>query len=256
MTKRNKMRIGVIFGGRSGEHEVSLVSAQSVMAALDRAKYEVVPIGITKEGRWLTAGDPLKQLTEAAGPVPPQLESARALAAAGSRELIPGAGQAGIPQLDVIIPVLHGPYGEDGTIQGLLELADLPYVGCGVLGSAAGMDKAIAKALFRDAGLPATPGIVVLRREWEAQPAEVAAQVAREVGYPCFVKPANLGSSVGISKAHDAAEFGAAMDLATAHDRKVLVEEAIPAREIECSVLGNDEPIASVLGEIDPKREF
>ena len=252
--KPGKIRIGIIFGGRSGEHEVSLVSARSIMAAIDKVKYEVVPIGITKQGAWITAGDPMKQLTESAGAVPPQLS--QALTVSNTRELIPGTGQGGIPQLDVIFPVLHGPFGEDGTIQGLLELADLPYVGCGVLGSAVGMDKAIAKALFRDAGLPTAPDIVVLRKTWEEQPRQVAERVAQEIGYPCFVKPANLGSSVGISKAHGPDELEAAMNLATAHDRKVLIEEALVAREIECSVLGNDEPVASVLGEIVPKREF
>ncbi len=253
-SKPDKIRIGVIFGGRSGEHEISLVSAQSVMDAIDKEKYEVVPIGITKQGEWLTAGDPMKLLTGETGPAPQQL--ARALVAANRRELIPGTGEKGIPQLDVVFPVLHGPFGEDGTIQGLLELANIPYVGCGVLGSAVGMDKAIAKALFRDAGLPTAREVVVLRRTWEERPQEVAERVAQGIGYPCFVKPANLGSSVGISKAHGPQELETAMALATAHDRKVLVEEALVAREIECSVLGNDEPMASVLGEIVPRREF
>ncbi len=258
--RRGKIRVGIIFGGRSGEHEVSLVSAQSIMSAIDRDKYDVVPIGITKEGRWLTTGEPMKQLRAALDKTPVALTpSPNPLPEAASqqtRDLIPGTREAGIPVLDVVFPVLHGPYGEDGTVQGLLELANLPYVGSGVLGSALGMDKAAMKAIFRDAGLPTVSALVVLRREWETDPEGVAARMAREIGYPCFVKPANMGSSVGISKVHHPGELAEAMATACAYDRKVLIEMAVEAREIECSVLGNDTPIASILGEIVPKREF
>lgn len=258
--RRGKIRVGVIFGGRSGEHEVSLVSAQSIMSAIDRSKYEVVPIGITKEGRWLTTGEPMKQLHAALDKTPaaltPPPNPLPEAASQQTRDLIPGTREAGIPVLDVVFPVLHGPYGEDGTMQGLLELANLPYVGSGVLGSALGMDKAAMKAIFRDAGLPTVSALVVLRREWEADPEGMAAQVAQEIGYPCFVKPANMGSSVGISKVHQPGELAEAMAMACAYDRKVLIEVAVEAREIECSVLGNDAPIASILGEIVPKREF
>jgi len=257
--RRHKIRVGVIFGGRSGEHEVSLVSAQSIMSAIDRDKYDVVPIGITREGRWLTTGEPMQQLRAALDKTPPALTPPNPLPEATNpqtRELIPGTREAGIPALDVVFPVLHGPYGEDGTMQGLLELANLPYVGSGVLGSALGMDKAAMKAIFRDAGLPTVGAIVVLRREWEADPKGVATRAAREIGYPCFVKPANMGSSVGIAKVHQPGELAEAMATACAYDRKVLIEVAVEAREIECSVLGNDAPIASILGEIVPKREF
>jgi len=259
---RRKIRVGVIFGGRSGEHEVSLISAQSVMSAIDKEKYQVIPIGITKEGRWLTSGDPMKMLTAglAGSSRPPALaasyESPNAETKAETRDLIPGTRESGIPAIDVIFPVLHGPYGEDGTIQGLLELANLPYVGSGVLGSALGMDKAAMKAMFRDAGLPTVKALTILRKSWEANPERVTRRISRELGYPCFVKPANLGSSVGVSKVHGPDELPAAMEMAAQYDRKLLIEEAIEAREIECSVLGNDEPIASILGEIVPRREF
>jgi len=249
-----KIRVGVIFGGRSGEHEVSLMSARSVMNYLDKNKYEVIPLGITKQGRWLTAGDPMKELKAMAQqdkPVP-----TRSQQALQKRELVPGVGKTGIPHVDVIFPVLHGPYGEDGTIQGLLELADIPYVGAGVLGSALAMDKAVMKAVFRAEGLPIADYVLVMRWDWEENPAQVIQRVEERIGYPCFVKPANLGSSVGISKVHKASELPAALDLAVRYDRKMLVERAINAREIECSVLGNDRPIASVPGEVVPRREF
>ena len=231
---------------------MSLASAQSVMNAMNKEKYDIIPIGITKGGEWLTSGQPMRLLSEAADTMPslsPQAQSE-------ARELIPGTGTRGIPQLDVVFPVLHGPYGEDGSMQGLLELASIPYVGCGVVGSAVGMDKGMTKALFRDAGLPTVREIIVLRSTWERDPQRVSEHIKRHLGYPCFVKPANLGSSVGISKVHDSDELPGAMDLASRHDRKLVVEEAIDAREIECSVWGNDEPIASVLGEVIPEREF
>jgi len=254
-----KIRIGVIFGGRSGEHEVSLLSAQSVMEALDRGKYEVVPLGITRDGRWRIGGDPLAELKalaaggkgkiSAAGQ-PPQGEPPT------MRALLPGLEGAGLPYVDVLFPVLHGPYGEDGTVQGLFELAGIPYVGSGVLGSALAMDKAAMKSVFRAEGLPCVEYLTLMRWEWEQDQQGVLRRVEHRLGYPCFVKPANLGSSVGVSKAHDPAELVQALNLAACYDRRLLVEEAVNAREIECSVLGNDRPQASVLGEVVPKREF
>lgn len=266
MAKR-KIRVGVIFGGKSGEHEVSLQSAQSVMRAIDKDKYEIVPIGITHEGRWLASGDPLKALTDGRLSMPQLLGSGFALEkeangavaapSAGRHELVPGAKAGGIPHIDVVFPVLHGTFGEDGTIQGLLEMADLPYVGASVMASAVAMDKVIMKDVLRSHGLPVTPHVVVTRARWEADPAAIREQVAKSIGYPCFVKPANLGSSVGISKAHSAAEIDAAIDLAAQYDRKIMVERCVEqAREIEVSVLGNDDPIASVPGEVVPDREF
>ena len=263
-----KLRIGVLFGGRSGEHEVSLLSAQSVMDALDKAKYEVIPLGITREGHWLTAGDSMRVLQARAQErearltypadrysIPSRREESHQLQPS-RLDLIPGTGEGSIPYVDVIFPVLHGPYGEDGTVQGLLELAGVPYVGAGVLGSALAMDKAAAKAVFGNHGLPCVPYDLVLLWEWEEHPSEVRERVQQRIGYPCFVKPANLGSSVGVTKVHDASGLPAALDLAGGYDRRILVEQAVDAREIECSVLGNEYPVASVPGEIKPKREF
>ncbi|HEY4691494.1 MAG TPA: D-alanine--D-alanine ligase family protein [Anaerolineae bacterium] len=265
MTKR-KIRVGVIFGGKSGEHEVSLMSAKSIMRAIDKTKYDVVPIGITHEGRWLTSGDPLKALTGGQTAMPELLASGFVLEAdpasveqpaSERRALVPGTQASGIPDVDVIFPVLHGTFGEDGTLQGLLELADLPYVGAGVMSSAVGMDKAIMKDVLRSHGLPVVDHVLVLRPKWEADPDPIRAAIAERIGYPCFVKPANLGSSVGVSKAHTAAEIDAAIDKAARYDRKVLVEKSVEhTREIEVSVLGNAEPIASVPGEVIPSREF
>lgn len=257
MTKR-KIRVGVIFGGKSGEHEVSLASAQSIMRAIDKGKYEVVPIGITHEGRWLTQGDPLKALTGGQTSMPQLLESGFVLDAGEERrELIPGTETSGLPAVDVIFPMLHGPFGEDGTVQGLLELADIPYVGASVMSSAVGMDKAVMKDVLRAHGLPVVDHVVIKRAQWDADRESVRRMVAETIGYPCFVKPANLGSSVGISKAHHAGEIDAAMDVAAQYDRKMLVEKSVEqAREIEVSVLGNDDPIASAPGEVVPDREF
>jgi len=285
---KKKLRVGVLFGGRSGEHEVSLLSAASVLSAIDKKKYDVVPIGITKEGRWLSAahaerllkGD--KAVTEPrhlrAGD--PEATSAAAVLAKGEGVVVPpipgGSHSALVPfemsahemkaaanpiDVDLIFPVLHGTFGEDGTIQGLLELADIPYVGAGVLGSAAGMDKDVMKKLFRDAGLPIVKHVTVLRSAWRKDPKKVRKQVEAELKYPVFVKPANLGSSVGISKAHDGSELPAAMDEAARFDRKIVIEQGVggakgKAREIECAVLGNDEPMASIAGEIVPIKEF
>ncbi|MBC7233861.1 MAG: D-alanine--D-alanine ligase [Chloroflexi bacterium] len=254
-----KIRVGVIFGGRSGEHEVSLMSARSVMDALDKEKYEVVPIGITRQGRWVTAWDPWQTLQAM---LHETRDSGRDAASEGQgiplamRELVPGIGEGGIPYVDVIFPVLHGPYGEDGTLQGLLELAGIPYVGSGVLGSALGMDKAAMKAIFRAEGLPVADYVLVMRWEWEEQRGEIVRRVEQRIGYPCFVKPANLGSSVGVSKVQEPTALPIALDIAARYDRKMLVEKAIDAREIECSVLGNDHPIASLPGEVVPGREF
>jgi len=254
-----KLRVGLIFGGRSGEHEISLLSAQGIMAALDPDRYEVVPIGIDREGHWLAGGDPWRALSEgAAGEEHP----AALLAEPSRRGLLrleegPEALTA-VPfrQLDVVFPILHGPYGEDGTIQGLLELADLPYVGAGVAASAVGMDKALFKDVMRAHGLPIVPHLVVKRRAWEQEPEETVARIEATIGYDCFVKPANLGSSVGVSKAHNRVELRAALAEAARYDRKMVIEEAVDAREIEVSVLGNDDPIASVPGEIVPCNEF
>ena len=255
------LRVGLIFGGRSGEHEVSLLSAQGVMNAIDKTKYQVVPIGITKEGRWLASGDPLKALSSGAiAESNPALllaePSDRGLMRLEDLETERALSAVQVSQLDVIFPILHGPYGEDGTVQGLLELAGIAYVGAGVAASAVGMDKVLFKGIMEARGLPMVPYVVILRKTWEREPDEVLARVEASLGYDCFVKPANLGSSVGISKAHDRAELRAALDDAARYDRKLLVEVAVDAREIEVSVLGNDEPIASVPGEVVPSNEF
>ncbi|MGE5619602.1 MAG: D-alanine--D-alanine ligase family protein [Sphingomonadaceae bacterium] len=254
-----KLRVAVIFGGRSGEHEVSLASATSVIQNLDPARYEVVPIGITKKGDWLLDGDPLKALKAGyspAGQEPALLSPApapdRAVVSSGSGT---GLGQTRLA-VDVVFPVLHGPYGEDGTVQGLLEMAGVPYVGAGVLASAAGMDKPTMKALFQQRGLPIVEHLVLLRKQWESDPTGVMDWIEESLGYPCFTKPANLGSSVGISKASNRTQLAEALALAARYDRKLVVERGIDAREIECSVLGNDDPVASVPGEIVPCNEF
>ena len=255
------LKVGVIFGGRSGEHEVSLLSAQGVMNAIDRTRYEVVPIGITKEGQWLASGDPYKALSSGAMA---ESNPALLLAEPSDRGLMRledveeerALTVVHVSQLDVVFPILHGPYGEDGTVQGLLELAGIPYVGAGVAASAVGMDKVLFKDVMVAHEVPIVPHVVVLRKAWEREPEEVLARVETEIGYDCFVKPANLGSSVGITKAHDRTELRAALEEAARYDRKLLVEEAIDAREIEVSVLGNDEPVASVPGEIVPCNDF
>jgi D-alanine-D-alanine ligase len=279
-----KLRVGILFGGRSGEHEVSLLSAASVFNAIDKNKYDMVPIGITKEGRWVTAGDAeqlLKGETTSQSHLragDPEATSSAAVLAHGEAVIVPPEPQRNAVSpfqtdaltrrasdrainVDVIFPVLHGTFGEDGTIQGLLELADIPYVGAGVLGSAAGMDKDVMKSLFRAAGLPIVKHVTVLRSEWEANPKKVQKLIESRVKYPMFVKPANLGSSVGISKARERKELDPAMEEAARFDRKIVVEQGVggkkqKAREIECSVLGNDNPKASVPGEIVPGKEF
>ena len=251
-----KLTVALLFGGKSGEHEVSLRSAAAVLKALDREKYDVIPIGITKEGQW--RADP--KLLEA--DLPSILEK-------GSPVLLPAeptqnhavevrAREKGIVKasIDVVFPVLHGTFGEDGTIQGLLEMANIPYVGAGVLGSAVGMDKDVMKRLHQQAELPIVEFYVLLDTEWARHRDKIAAEIENRCGYPCFVKPANLGSSVGISKVRNRQELESAVELAAQYDRKIIVEEGVDAREVECSVLGNDEPQASVPGEIIPSHEF
>jgi D-alanine-D-alanine ligase len=254
MNAKKRLRVGVLFGGRSGEHEVSLASAASVIRALDPEKYEAVPIGITKDGRWLVGTGAQKMLPEVLKSgervlLPPDPSAAT---------LVPIAPTAGQPSVsvDVIFPVLHGTFGEDGTVQGLLELAGLPYVGAGVLASAVGMDKDVQKRLFKEAGLPIVPYVAVARSEWEREREKVARLVAKKFRFPVFVKPATLGSSVGMTRVKTARELGAAIDLAGEFALKIMVERAVNGREIEVSVLGNDELRASVPGEIVPHREF
>ncbi len=254
-----KIRVGILFGGQSSEHAVSLASAQSVMAALDRDAYEVVPIGITRQGQWLAGGDPMRDLLAAGGQLtekPPETGGASHAIIPAARDRALAAGPEGasreLHRLDVVFPVLHGPFGEDGTVQGFLELADIAYVGSGVRGSAAAMDKAMMKALFRDAGLPTPRAQLVRESEWERAPGAVIERLAATVGLPCFIKPANMGSSVGVSKAETEGDIPGALMEAFRFDvdGRVVVEEAITGREVECSVLGNEEPRASAVGEI------
>ena len=257
-----KIRLGLIFGGRSGEHEVSLMSARSVLKAINKDKYDITLIGITKEGKWVAGADPMRALT--AGDMA-DMSEAVLLGEPGKRELLTlqaaGANSkaiqlSAITELDVIFPLLHGPYGEDGTVQGLLELADLPYVGAGVLGSAVAMDKAVCKDVLRANGIPVVDWITVGRGEIERDAEGVARRAEAKFPFPIFTKPANLGSSVGVVKAHQHAELVRALRESARYDRRVLVEQGIHAREIEVSVLGNDEPLASVPGEIVPGQEF
>lgn len=279
----NKLRVGILFGGRSGEHEVSLLSAASVLEAIDRTRYDVQLIGIAKDGRWLTAGDAAGLLPEATRKThllragDPEATAGAALLEHGEEVLlapVPVHAEAASNSLatlrssteqslrvDVIFPVLHGTFGEDGTVQGLLELADVAYVGSGVLGSAAGMDKDVMKRLFAASELPIVKHVAFLRREWRENPRRVRQHIEATLRYPMFVKPANLGSSVGISKAHDRAGLDAAIDLAAEYDRKIVVEQSVggkhgKARELEVAVLGNDAPEASVVGEVVPCKEF
>jgi D-alanine-D-alanine ligase len=281
-----KLRVGVLFGGRSGEHEVSLLSAASILQAIDRKKFDVVPIGITKDGHWLAAGDARGLLEGTESSEPRQLRAGDPAATPGAKLLQEGMPTLLAPEpaetgaalsadnvrpvaanLDVVFPVLHGTFGEDGTIQGLFELAGLAYVGSGVLGSAAGMDKDVMKRLFAQAGLPIVKHVTLLRAGWEKQPRKAIQQVEAALKYPLFIKPANLGSSVGISKAHDRSELGPALTLAAKFDRKLVVEQGVggtksrggltaKARELEVAVMGNDDPKASVVGEIIPGKEF
>ena len=255
-----RIRVGIIFGGRSGEHEVSLRSARSIMDAIDQDKYEVLPIGITQAGRWIAGGDPMKALTAGEADTSPVAligepgdPTIRAIEPAADHA---PASMTDVATVDVIFPVLHGPYGEDGTIQGLLELADVPYVGAGVVGSAVGMDKVVFKSVMLSCGIPVLSHLLVLRADWELSHEDVIRRVEKLLPYPVFVKPVNLGSSVGISRAKDREGLVKSLDEAAKYDRRLLVEKGIAAREIEVSVLGNDDPIASVPGEIIPGDEF
>jgi D-alanine-D-alanine ligase len=251
-----RLRVGVVYGGRSGEHEVSLRSAASIIAALDPARYEIVPVAITKEGRWLTGPDSrglLDAAQQALAPIPDRGTEIVLPADPTRHALLSPGGGPPLP-LDVVFPVLHGTYGEDGTMQGLLEMAGIPYVGAGVLASAVGMDKAVMKSVFRDAGIPVCRWLVTRRDEESA--AALSRRVETELGFPCFVKPANLGSSVGISKVREPAALAAAVREAGAYDTKIVIEESIDAREFECGVLGNEAPEASVVGELVSSHEF
>jgi D-alanine-D-alanine ligase len=256
-----KLRVGVIFGGRSGEHEVSVRSAASVIESIDRKKYDVLPIAISREGKWLSPPAAYNLLPPVTQSLLPSLPSQLADQVAGAVAILGDPSHAGLlsfdrnggaltsERLDVVFPVLHGPFGEDGTLQGLLEMANIPYVGCGVLASACGMDKVTMKLLFLQAGLPLCRYVWFLRSHWQNEHARITRTIMREIGLPCFVKPANLGSSVGVSRAADKPELEQAVELAARYDRKIVVEEALDAREIECAVIGNNEPKASLPGE-------
>ena len=252
-----KLRVGVIFGGRSGEHEVSIRSAQAIVEAINRKKFDVVPIAISKEGKWLPPAQSIKLLPATVHElVPAPATTTGDVAILGDpshKGLISlqaeDSSSAVAEKLDVVFPALHGPFGEDGTLQGLLEMADVPYVGCGVLASSCGMDKVMMKSLFVQAGLPICKHIWFLRSQWKNDPAKILRKIKTELGFPCFVKPANLGSSVGVSRAKDKDSLVEAIDLAATYDRKIIVEEEVVGREIECAILGNDEPQASLPGE-------
>ena len=253
-----KLRVGVIFGGRSGEHEVSVRSAASVIESIDRKKYDVLPIAISREGKWLSPAEASQLLPASVQSLLPSRrasESGEAVAILGDpthrgcSSFDRADGTSTSQQLDVVFPVLHGPFGEDGTLQGLLEMANIPYVGCGVLASACGMDKVAMKLLFLQAGLPMCKYVWFLRSQWQNDRAKIMRTIMRKIGLPCFVKPANLGSSVGVSRADDKASLERAVELAAQYDRKIVVEEAVDAREIECAVIGNNEPKASLPGE-------
>jgi D-alanine-D-alanine ligase len=266
-----KIRVGVVFGGRSGEHEISVRSARSVIEVLDKSKYEVIPIAITQQGKWLSPVESIQLLpAEATRKLSNSIKQSERQDVAiigdpthkglvslkSNNDRLPASSRA----IDVLFPVLHGTYGEDGTIQGLFEMANVPYVGCGVLASSCGMDKVTMKALFHISGLPICRHVWFLRKQWETGPGKVLKQVQKEIGFPCFVKPANLGSSVGVSKAVDKRSLEEAINLAARYDRKIIVEEGLDAREIECAVLGNDDEIeASLPGEyviFDESKKF
>jgi D-alanine-D-alanine ligase len=262
MRERNgrKIRVAVLFGGQSAEHDVSLRSAQTVIGALDKDRYEVTQIGITREGRWLAGGEPMATLTA----VSPMFLTTKTQNGNGSHANLPAIDPSApmtFPPdvsdgVDVVFPVLHGPYGEDGTVQGMLELTGLPYVGSGVLGSAVAMDKIMTKTVLAQAGIPQLPWVQVSRKEWEREPDAWEELIGERLGFPCFTKPANLGSSVGISKVHGPDELHDALAAAAHYDRKIVVEQGVDGREIELSVMGNDDPIASIAGEVRPSTEF
>lgn len=264
---QRRVRVAVVYGGRSGEHEVSLESARSVIRAIDRRKYAVIPIGITPEGAWLAA--PPEALRagrlQAGHRVLPSADPGRPglipFGEGGDPDPTPRSGRARelsapVDGVDVVFPLIHGTFGEDGCLQGLFELANVPYVGAGVLGSAVGMDKIMMKTVFRAQGFPVVDFLSILRADWERDPSRCLARIEEEIGIPSFVKPSNLGSSVGITKAHSREELSEALALAAEFGSRILVERAVDAREIECGVLGNDEPSASVVGEVIPAREF
>ncbi len=263
-----RTKVGVVFGGRSGEHEISVRSAATVISEIDHEKYEVLPVAISNEGHWLGPRESAEMLPERVmGVFGLDLEAyplGRALFSCdtefqGLRVLPETGGEAIEVPLDVVFPVLHGTYGEDGTIQGLFEMSGIPYVGCGVLASSCGMDKVFMKALFRDADLPQCDYVWFLRGEWEAERETVMAKIESTLGYPCFVKPANLGSSVGVSKAVDSGSLAEAITLAAVYDRKIIVEENLDMREIECAVMGNEDPESSLPGEyivLDEEKKF
>ncbi|NJN17165.1 MAG: D-alanine--D-alanine ligase [Oscillochloris sp.] len=270
MTKRT---VAVLFGGQSGEHEVSLVSAQAVIAGLDAAKYTILPIGITKNGHWISGHEAMPRLLAAADKAKlPAATAAAATQAHWPEERLdaetdepaalvrhanePTPADLLPPAVDVVFPVLHGPLGEDGSVQGVLELAGIPYVGCGIAASAVGMDKALMKAAFAAAGLPVLPWLLVRRVDYQGDPETVCNQIEANLSYPVFVKPANMGSSVGVSKAKDRAGLIAGLNEAAGYDRRIIIEQGIPAREIEVSVLGNDAPVASIPGEVVPSNEW
>ena len=255
-----KIKVGIIFGGRSGEHEVSFCSASSIIKAIDKDKYTVVPIGITKEGRWISPQDSVSALQS--GKIKGKSTvillndpSGSALVRIDNNQRLDKSST--LEKLDIIFPVLHGPYGEDGTVQGLLELADIPYVGAGVTASAISMDKDLMKTIFKQKDLPILKWMTIKRKEWQKDKEKILSLVQDDFEYPLFVKPTNLGSSVGITKVHKKEELEKAIDLASSYDRKILIEKGLEeVREVECSVLGNDEPQVSVVGEVKPAGEF
>lgn len=265
-----KLRVAILFGGKSGEHEVSITSAVSVFNALDKAKYDVQMIGIDKTGRWLLpletevlahGNNPrllkLNRVKETVGLLPFETDQPLVKIGGANAEAVQSASAMGASgKIDVVLPILHGPYGEDGTVQGLLEMANLPFVGSGVLGSSIGMDKDVSRRLLKAAGIPVVPTLVFKKFEYAKDPRAAIAKVAAAFGFPFFVKPANMGSSVGVSKVKSEAEARAKFDLAFEYDQKILAEKAIDARELECSILGNDDPEASIVGEIAPQHEF
>jgi len=246
----SKLRLGIIFGGRSAEHEISLASALGIMKAINKDKYEILPIGITKEGKWLIPNDPVNAIKT--GKL--EGEPIAILVEASGSILRLKTGK--IEKLDAVMPVLHGPYGEDGTVQGLLELIGVPYVGSGVCASSLGIDKILTKKLLRSEGLPVVDYMQAKKEDWKHNEEEVVKAIENKLGYPCFTKPARLGSSVGISKIHSRSEMYAGVELALQYDNKILIERGIDGRELECSVLGNDDPVASCIGEVISSREF
>lgn len=252
---KKRLKVAVIFGGRSGEHQISLLSAASVISSMDKKKYDILPIGITPDGEWIVARDSMALLKSGKK----VRSNATALLSLDPKKMGIFTLKGNVKKklkIDVAFPVLHGTYGEDGTIQGLLEMVDIPYVGAGVMASAIGMDKGIMKSLFKEKGLPTPDFTVVKKTDWKKNEREIIKGVEKEIGYPCFVKPVNLGSSVGISKAKNRKQLKEALRLGFVYDRKVIVERGVNCREIECSVLGNEEPVASCVAEIIPKNEF